>query len=452
MTGADGTVIIQEEPERKHFALYLAMLHRGGSERVMVSLATWLYEHGHRVTFVTTYMGYNEYEVPHARWRRLTEEEAESYGGRARRVMLPDESIAHIDPKGGEGAMEDDPRGGIHRVFSGLMPEQQSTSRIVNLTKRSSLLRTIWETIKPDLILSFIGKNNIMALMTTTGMDVPVVVSSRTNPSSEYGTRQLHLSMVSTFRRAAGVVVQTEEFANYYPAGIKEKTKVIPNAISPDFLRPRYDGEREKVIVAVGNLSRVKNYGLLLKAFARVASKYPDWNLVIYGEGSDRKRLTGLINSLDIRTRVFMPGQVNDVADKIEKAGMYVMTSDEEGMPNSLLEAMSLGLPVVCTDFAGGAARQLVKDGFNGLLVPTADVGRLETAMIRIMANKGFADTLGTKAAEVQKNYHPEVINAEWESYLLRILDPSSAPEPDAKAVKRQEAADLWKSLEKRIR
>ena len=452
MMESDGTVVKQERPDSKHFAMYLAMLQRGGSERVMIGIATWLYEHGHRVTFVTTYMGYNEYDVPHARWKRLSEEEAEACGGRARRVMLPDESIVHIDPTGGEGAREDDPRGGIHRVFSGLMPEQQSASRVVNLTKRSSLLRTIWDTIKPDLILSFIGKNNIMALMTTTGSDVPVVVSSRANPSKEYATRQLHLSMMSTFRRAAGVVVQTEDFANYYPAGIRERTKVIPNAISPEFLRPRYEGERDKTIVAVGNMHGFKNYPLLLKAFARLSAKYPDWNVIIYGEGTERKRLTGLVNSLDIRSRVSMPGQVSDVADRIYKAGMYVITSDEEGMPNALLEAMSLGLPVISTDFAGGAARVLVKDGFNGLLVPTADVGRLETAMVRIMANNGFAETLGTKAAEVQKTYHPEIINAEWENYLLRILDPEAAPEPDVQQVKKQEAADLWKNLEKRIR
>ena len=452
MTEADGTIGRPEQPESRHFALYLAMLHRGGSERVMVGIATWLYEHGHRVTFVTTYLGYNEYDVPHARWKRLSDEEAQAAGGRARRVMLPDESIAHIDPTGGDGAKEDDPRGGIHRVFSGLMPEQQSSSRVINLTKRSSLLRTIWETIKPDLILSFIGKNNIMALMTTTSINVPVVVSSRANPSKEYATRQLHLSMVSTFRRAAGVVVQTEDFAAYYPGGIREKTKVIPNAISPEFLRPRFEGERDKTIVAVGNMHGFKNYPLLLKAFARLASKYPDWNVIIYGEGTERKRLSGLVNSLDLRTRVSMPGQVTDVADRIYRAGMYVITSDEEGMPNSLLEAMSLGLPVISTDFAGGAARVLVKDGFNGLLVPTADVGRLETAMVRIMANKGFADALGTKAAEVQKQYHPEIINAEWETYLLRILDPESVPEPDEQQIRKQEAADLWKNLEKRIR
>ena len=406
--------------DKKHFALYMASLTRGGSERVITDLGVWLYEHGHRVTFVTTYLGFQEYEVRHAAWRVLSAEEAQGMGEKARRVMYTDESIAYVDPAGGEGTQEDDERGGIARVFSGLMPEQQSIARATNLAKRSSLLHQVWEDLKPDLILSFIGKNNIMALMTTIGMDVPVVVSSRGNPSSEYSTRQLHLSMVSTFRRAAGVVVQTQAFANYYPAGIKEKCKVIPNAISEAFLRPPYEGEREQTIVAVGSLYRVKNHALLLKAFARVMPKHPEWKLIIYGEGIERKRLTTLINSLGIRTNVSMPGQVADVADKIYKAGMFVLTSDEEGMPNALIEAMSLGLPCITTDFAGGAARELVKDGFNGLVVPAGDVGRLETALIRIMDNNGFANALGTKASDLRKTNHPDTIYAEWESYLIK--------------------------------
>lgn len=406
--------------EQKHIALYIGSLVKGGAERCFINLAVYLYEHGYRVTFVTTYLGEDEFEVPHAAWREVTKEHALGMKEKVREVMRPDEDTsAYVIPR---VALPDGERG-IFRIFSGLLKKDQSIARSINLTKRTRTLYQIWDRLKPDLIISANGKNNVMALLSSIGLNIPVVVCVVANPSMEYSSHQLYITMASTFRRAAGVVLQMEGQKKFFPPAIQELTTILHNPLNPAFLRERYEGEREKTIVSVGRLDSNKNHSLLLKAFARLAPKYPDWKVVIYGEGNYLKSLTSLAQALGIRDRVVFAGQVSDLEERIYRAGCFVLSSNEEGMPNALLEAMALGLPCVSTDCPCGGPKELIRDGFNGILTPVGDVARMENAIVRIIGNPGFAKTLGTKAAEVVQTYHPDRVNAEWEAYLRGIIN-----------------------------
>ncbi|MBQ6733888.1 MAG: glycosyltransferase [Lachnospiraceae bacterium] len=413
-------------PDAKHIAFYVSSLTRGGTERTFINLAQHLYDQGYRVTFVTSFISRDEYPVPHATWREVSKEEAKLLGEDAVEVMRPDESASFVTFKGVLPAGER----GIDRVFSGVSPREQRKLRTVNFSKRTQLARKCFEELKPDLIISANAKNNVMAMLSSIGLDIPVIVCVVANPATEYASRQLYLSMVATFPRAAAVVLQLEAQASFFPPKVRERTIVIRNALDETFLKPPYEGEREKTIVSVGTLNHNKNHQMLVKAFARLLPKYPDWRLVIYGEGNERRHLTQLVGALGIRGTVELPGMRENIAEEIYKAGMFVLCSNEEGMPMTLLEAMAMGIPCISTDCPCGGPREIVKDGFNGLLTPVGDVARMETAMIRFLGNRGLTKSCSGRAPEVRKIFHPDLVYAAWDDLIRRSLNQEEAPEP----------------------
>ena len=390
--------------------MYIGSLQKGGAERVMVNLADYFFDQGYRVTLVTTYLADDEYEVRHASWKRVP---AGADG--AVLVSNTEENPVWIDPEGGE-------KDGIQRVFSALLKSEQK-GRIHNLQERSRKLERIWKELKPDVILSFIGKNNIMALSTATREDIKVVVSVRADPNMEYNTLSLKTSVLATFGKAAGIVVQTTGAQKWFPAFLQKKCVILPNSLNPSFIRKRYVGIREKKIVMVGRLDANKNQAMVMEAFKEATrDKYEDYKLVIYGDGPDRLKLQNLAITLKIDSRVEFKGMVKHVAEHIEKAAIYILASNQEGMPNSLIEAMSLGLACISTDCPCGGPADLIVDGINGLLVPVGDKAAMAGAIGKLLGNEALTESLGKAATRIQEKYAPDVVNAKWKEYLDGIM------------------------------
>ena len=396
---------------KPHIAMYIGSLQKGGAERVMVNLADYFFEQGYKVSLLTTYLAREEYEVRHAAWRVVP---AGAEG--AVQVCDPDENAAWVDPEGGE-------KGGIQRVFSALLKQEQE-GRLKNLKKRSDKLTNIWRELKPDVVLSFIGKNNIMALSTATREDIKVVVSVRADPNMEYYDLSLKTGMLATFGKAAGIIVQTTEAKKWFPVHLRKKCTILPNAINPAFLRKRYVGEREKSIVMVGRLDENKNQSLVMEAFSEVLKEgYKDYQLKLFGDGPYMIKLRHLAINLGIEKNVSFVGMVSNVAEHIEKTSLFILASKQEGMPNALIEAMSLGLPCISTDCPCGGPKDLIINEENGLLVPVDDKDAMKDAIIKVLSDKAFADKIGQKAALVQEKYDPKVANEKWEKYFERVLE-----------------------------
>lgn len=153
---------------------------------------------------------------------------------------------------------------------------------------------------------------------------------------------------------------------------------------------------------------RTENHALLIKAFAGITAKYPAYKLVIYGDGPLRKDLELLASNLGIADKVSFPGYTTEIRKKIERSSLFVLSSDFEGMPNALMEAMALGVPCISTDCKGGGARFLIKNGTNGLLTPIGDVEALQTAMEKILSDQFFADNLSHNAHKLCETHSPE--------------------------------------------
>ncbi len=401
---------------KKHIAMYIGSLHKGGAEHVMVNLAEYFWSRGYHVTLVTTYISDNEYEVPHASWK-VIDQDLIPHQGDDRDIV--DAIVVYkqrqkriVDLHGGL-------EGGIDRVFTAI--DDTGLGRAKAFALRFKTLQNVWKQIKPDLILSFIGKNNIMAIMTARHLHIPVVVSVRAKFEMEYPSRSMMMAMKYSFPKAAGIVLQSKGAALQLSDRLKKKVTVLPNSINPDFIRDPYQGDRDKTIVTVGRIDENKNHKLIIDSFAAIKDVYPDYKLLIYGDGPDRDKLIGYVSDKGLSDRVLFKGSVPDVADKIERAGMFVLSSDMEGMPNALIEAMSLGLPCITTDCMYDTS-ELIQDDINGIVVPKGDMDSMIRAMKKIIEDREYARRLGNKASEIQNEVAPDVINRKWEDYFVSIM------------------------------
>ena len=143
---------------------------------------------------------------------------------------------------------------------------------------------------------------------------------------------------------------------------------------------------------------------------------------MIYGEGEQRSELEKLAESLGISGHVLLPGNVQDIADKLEKSTMFVLSSDFEGMPNALIEAMALGLPCVSTDCPCGGPKYLIEQGKNGILVPVGDVDALSHAIRGLLSDPEKREQIGKNASTVCERLAPEKIYGQWEEFTEEIL------------------------------
>lgn len=362
--------------QKKHIAMLSASLIKGGSERVLVNLADYFIRQGYEVTMVTQYKKDNEYE---------------------------------INPQ-------------IRRVISDITDEEAGRSRVGNFIKRFGKLRKVWKELSPDIILSFIGKNNMMAIMTSRFLNIPVAVSVRAEPSEEYNSVLLKTAARILFPMADGVILQTEKCLEFFSRRIRKKSVVLKNPMNPKFFKKIYEGERDKTIVAVGRIDENKNHAMLIDAFEALNEEFPDWNLTIYGEGELRNELIRKVDQMKLSDRISLPGSITKVEEVIYHAGVFVLCSNTEGSPNTLIEAMLLGLPVISTNCPCGGPADLIVNGKNGLLVPVKDTKALEKAIREILSNEKFARELGAEASKIQQDFAELKVFGSWEKYLLNLM------------------------------
>lgn len=368
-----------EKKEQKYagkLAFYIGSLNKGGAERVFVNLAEYFQNKGYQIVMVTQYRKEDEYVLAE----------------------------------------------GIRRVISDIPPEETTGSRAVNFYRRMSRLHRIWKKERPDLVLSCVGKNNFMAVVTTMFTKTKPVVSVVGEAKEEYPNRLMKALANLLFPFASGVILQTERSKSFFSQRVSRTSVILPNSLNPLFIRERFRGEREKRIVSVGRLDANKNHEMMIRAFAGLAGRYPEYTLTIYGEGELREHLQKLIASLGLEEKVFLPGVVPDVAERIEKAALFLLVSYSEGVSNALIEALALGLPVIATDVPSGGTQELIRHGENGLIIPPGDEEALKAAMERLLSDGEYAERLGEQAHKIQERLAPERVNRQWQEYFESIL------------------------------
>ena len=292
--------------------------------------------------------------------------------------------------------------------------------------KRRKLLKSVLKECKPDVLLCFLPEPNFLALSLKHRFSFPMIISVRNDPKREYKNAVYYAIMRYLYPKSDGYVFQTRQAMEYFKFSkhITKLAEVIPNPLGRSFVNAEriMEENRKKTIVNVGKLSGQKNQKLLIEAFSKISKHFPDYILEIYGEGNLRKELELLIETLELQKRVFLLGNVADVSEKIKDASLFVLSSDYEGMPNALMEAMALGVPCISTDCPCGGPQFLIRDKKNGRLVSVGDTEQLALVMTDLLTNRDMADQYGLEAVKIADALHPNVIHEQWEKYIKQYL------------------------------
>lgn len=270
-----------------------------------------------------------------------------------------------------------------------------------------------------DVVISFLAPFNMLALVATAFLKLKVIVADRNDPRFVPGNPMVRKARDFLYRFADGIVLQTTHNQAYFSKTVQRKSAVIYNPIDlGDKAGLALRTDKKKRIVSVGRLMPQKNQIMLLEVFARLRQQYPEHTLTIYGEGPARQDLEAEIARLGLTGAVELPGSVKDVHDRMADAQLFVLPSNYEGMPNALIEAMCLGLPVISTKVSG--ATDLV-NGENGLLTKVGDGEALYNAMARMLAEEALRASCARQAARLNDELQPQQILTQWTEFIASV-------------------------------
>ena len=303
-------------------------------------------------------------------------------------------------------------------------------------------LRSYVKKTRPNVVIPFRVSVYCTTILSLLGVSVPIVASERIDPRipDSYWTllRKLLLPFVSH------LVVQTNYIKSYYPKFIQKKTTVIPNPVrdevfkSPDGLHVQcanaassvqssntpMEGmgqEKQNRIISVGRLYPQKNQEMMIRAFAKVADDFPDWQLVIYGEGPLRESLELIVDSLEMEDRVLLPGRTEHVIEELRKSKIFCMSSDYEGMSNSMIEAICVGLPVISTKVSG--TEEMIIDDKNGFLVEKDDEEKMARCFQFTIGSEELREQFSIYNKGLATRFKAESIVNQWESLFNKIVN-----------------------------
>lgn len=289
----------------------------------------------------------------------------------------------------------------------------------LNLSRRHTPLTLLsrWKKIRAavtgDVVVAFLYSAIRDTAFSMTGADKKLIISDRSDPANEPPGKIQQFARTLSYYFVDRIVFQTQDAKDYFPRAIQKKGVIIPNPVSSGLPEANPE-DAEKIIVAAGRLEPQKNFPLLIRSFAKLSAEFPDYRLQIYGRGYLEEELKDLTHTLKIADKVDFPGFVTDIHERMRRASVYVSSSDYEGISNSMLEAMAMGVPTICTDCPVGGARETITDGVNGILFPVGDEEALYRAMKKILSDKAFAQTLSANSMRIKDSLSEEAIFERW--------------------------------------
>lgn len=338
-----------------------------------------------------------------------------------------------------------------------------------SLVKKILWLRKHVKVEKPDVVVPFMEAVYCLTLLALIGLKVPVISSERIDP--RYSPHFRNILRRIFLPLTTHLVVQTEDIKAFYPKFIQKKTSIIYNPISETVFHLQEE-PKQNVIINVGKLDEQKNQQLLIRAFARIADEFPEWKLVIYGEGPERAKLEKLIASLNendsylntkvteelmvngdrlmvndeglmvngderlmvndeglkvkderlkVKERILLPGRSEKVIEEMNRAKVFAFSSDYEGMSNAIMEAVCVGLPIVTTNVSGAA--ELVKDGEGGFVVPIRDEKKLAETLHKLLSDEELREKMAKHNKATAPQFKLDRIVDQWENLLSKWVE-----------------------------
>ena len=388
----------------KHIIIVLHSLAVGGAERRLSAVANYIAAQGHEVTILLIDDPVVKFEVD-PRIKVVCVNRSPDLTG-----YEPEKCELFRLEKPAKTALSDKIR---------LQTERRLDKKAAAVTETELYLKTrnaipLHEYIRQypqAIVTSFMTIPNISTMIAVKDLPNRALFGDCTDVAGEFPQDSpYHTLKRKYYGRAQGAILQTPAQRDYYSFLPELPKTVIPNFICGEQFPERYKRERRKEIVNFCRLNSAKNLPLLIDAFALLHRDYPEYTLAIYGEGGLKQALLKKIDALNLVSCAAIHDFDLDVHERIKDAAMFVSSSDREGISNSMLEAMAIGLPCVCTDCAGGGARMMIEDHVNGLLVPMKDVNALYLAMKEVVENPELAQTMSRNAVKIKDRLRPEVI------------------------------------------
>lgn len=302
-------------------------------------------------------------------------------------------------------------------ILNSVSPSSSRFRKLNTLIK----LRNHIKSQNPDVIISFLANINVYTIIAAVGLKKSIIASERNDPSKEPSKIYLHLLRNICYYFVKGIVFQTKQAQDYFNNKIKNKSVIIYNPILEDLPESSMINRNRK-ISTVCRLSKQKNIKLLIDAFEIFINKHEGYKLYIYGEGELRYELERYIQNKNLQNDIFLPGFFNDVHEKIKNSCMFILSSDYEGMPNALIEAMAIGIPCISTDCPVGGPRELITNYENGILTEVNNVSKLVNAMEYIVMDSDRANKMGNQGALIKNSLSNDKIFRQWEQMIWNVM------------------------------
>jgi GalNAc-alpha-(1->4)-GalNAc-alpha-(1->3)-diNAcBac-PP-undecaprenol alpha-1,4-N-acetyl-D-galactosaminyltransferase len=321
-------------------------------------------------------------------------------------------------------AFEFDPS--VRIVFVADLVPGSGRRRVWQWLRKLAAVRDFVRAEPPEVIVSFLTNVNVTTLLATIGLGIPVVVSERSDPLANRSVSwSLRKVRAVVYRLAACVVTQTTRASRLMADELGDDFPIIaiPNPIPPLLLQvpvtePR---AREKVVVGLGRLAPEKAFHVLIWAFAKALAEDREWTLEIWGDGPERERLAAQIAKSGLEGRVLLRGSTSRPWDALSRAAVFVLTSDFEGFPNAMLEAMALGTACIAFDCPSGP-REVSDDGRAAVLVNAGDQDALVREIVRLASDRDRYEQVARAGREfVLSRYAPTIVLQSWDDVFTRV-------------------------------
>lgn len=301
-----------------------------------------------------------------------------------------------------------------------------------SLSKKLWWFRKYIQKTQPDVVIAFMVSVYTVTLLALMGVEIPVISSVRNDPA--YSNLRKKITRKLLLPRSAHVVVQTQQIKEFFNKNIQKKTTVIYNPVNEkvfqvkDGVEVKVDGlkvkgeERINRIISVGRLYPQKDQKIMIEAFAKVSERFPDWKLVIFGEGPQRRALETMIQDprFKIQDKVSLPGRSENIIDELKKSKIFCLSSIYEGMSNALVEAICVGLPIVTTKVSG--TEELIKDGENGFIVNIGDTDAMAEALTKILEDENLQKQFSENNKAQAIKFETNAIVDQWENLVNSVV------------------------------
>jgi GalNAc-alpha-(1->4)-GalNAc-alpha-(1->3)-diNAcBac-PP-undecaprenol alpha-1,4-N-acetyl-D-galactosaminyltransferase len=312
----------------------------------------------------------------------------------------------------------------IQRVYLGWKgPSVSVPKAIINNLRRVLSLRQALRRLRPTAVISHLDAMNVMAILASAGLNIPVLVTEHTDLDEYQKFLPLPWRILRryTYKKSSAVVAVGKNTIDQLSRFVPPKLLyVIPNPTDPEGClgEPSLDIQGP-AIVSMGRLVESKGFDVLIKAFMRSSAKNPDWKLLLLGDGPERAKLESLSRELGISDRCIFAGAVSKPGPLLAQAEIFALASRMEGFPMSLVEAMVCGLPVVCTKYSPDTS-EIVEHGVDGLLVDVDDEIGFSKALDQLMSNNDLRERMSHKAKELTQRFSLTSVLNQWNGLLTK--------------------------------